>query len=618
MSYQSQQDNPDSVVGKRYKLISQLGVGGFGQTFLAQDLHLPDRPRCVVKRLLGRASNTKHLQTARRLFNTEAKVLYQLGKHSQIPSLFAHFEENQEFYLVQEFVEGESLTRQIVKGKPWSEDRVVLLLRDILQILEFVHQQQVIHRDIKPSNLIRRRRDGKLVLIDFGAVKQVTIQSTATDTKSDLTIAIGTQGYVPNEQLAGKPRYCSDVYAVGLVGIQALTGVSATDLEDDDQTGEIDWRMHAPTVSSELATILDGMVCYDFRDRFQAAGEALEALQNLSTKIIEPEAQPLAEAITLLSPARLEATEPEQVTSEMERDGVRMFAPTDTQDETLTLDGSDLSIVPSEQFHDSQQLTTPALLGDLKEGLEKLVSRRVAILTGLAVAGVALLSVKWGTLQPISTFTPFSSAVSGLTGSKSLPLASPQPAVANQPGSLLDQANQLRQQRQYKQALALYDQVINLKPNMAQAYWGRCDSLVSLNQPSAAIVACNDALDLNPDYSEALWSKGKALKQQQRIIEALNLFEQATALKPNFFDAWVDRGMALQEVGRSVEAIEALDQAIALNRNSAEAWSTKGAALWNLGRFDAAVNSLDKALQIQPNAVNARALREQAKAQLGY
>jgi serine/threonine protein kinase len=619
MSYQPQRDNLDSIVGKRYKLISQLGVGGFGQTFLAQDLHLPDRPRCVVKRLLGRANNTKHLQTARRLFNTEARALYQLGRHSQIPSLFAHFEENQEFYLVQEFIEGEPLTRQIIKGKPWAEDQVILLLRDILQILAFVHQQHVIHRDVKPSNLIRRRRDNKLVLIDFGAVKQVSLQSAAPDTKSDLTIAIGTQGYIPNEQLAGKPRYSSDIYAVGLAGIQALTGVSPTEIDDDTQTGELDWRIHAPSISSELAEFLDRMVCYDFRDRYLTAVEALDALQRLSVEASESSPHSLAEATTLLSPLRLEPTEPEKATSEI-NSSLKMAAPTDTQDETLTLDGiSSLSAL--HQSLEQPLLTSASITKSSSKFFQKLFSKRVAVLTSLVAVSTSLAYAKFGNfLHPISeTFVPFSSTINQLTNqNRSSAASSVPPSPQQQAVNLLDQANQLRKQRQYSEAIAAYTKVIKLKPTIAQAHWGLCDSLGSLRQPNEAIVACNDALALKPDYPEALGSKGKALKQQERVIEALRLFEQATDIKPEFAEAWVDRGMALQEVGRSVEAIEALDQAISLNRNSAEAWSTKGAALWNLGRFDASIMSLDKALQIQPNATNARALRQQAKEQLGY
>lgn len=292
MTHQLQQDSPTAIVGKRYKLISQLGVGGFGQTFLAQDLHLPDCPRCVVKRLLAKTNEPKNLQTARRLFNTEARVLYQLGNHDQIPSLFAHFEENQEFYLVQEFVEGEPMTRQIIKGEPWAETRVITLLKDILEVLVFVHQQNVIHRDVKPSNLMRRRRDGKLVLIDFGAVKRVSVQAADPNTElADSTVSIGTQGYIPNEQLAGKPRFSSDIYAVGLAGIQALTGVLPRELGEDAQTSELDWRVHAPHVSTELAAILDRMVCYDFRDRYPTAVEALDALRTIAPDATDQEGQ---------------------------------------------------------------------------------------------------------------------------------------------------------------------------------------------------------------------------------------------------------------------------------------------------------------------------------------
>jgi serine/threonine protein kinase len=222
---------------------------------------------------------------ARRLFDTEARVLYQLGNHPQVPSLLAHFEENQEFYLAQEYIEGSRLSSQIEEGKPWSETRVVLLLQEILEILAFVHGQQVIHRDIKPSNLIRRHQDGKLVLIDFGAVKQVS-SSPLVDAETgatNLTVAIGTHGYMPNEQYAGKPRFSSDIYAVGMLGIRALTGVHPQKIQEDPLTSELSWHSHAVSVSSALTEVLDRMVRYDFRDRYPTATEALAALQNLPT-----------------------------------------------------------------------------------------------------------------------------------------------------------------------------------------------------------------------------------------------------------------------------------------------------------------------------------------------
>jgi serine/threonine protein kinase len=276
-----QPTNSDKPLGGRYKILGQLGAGGFGQTFLAEDLHLPDRPHCVVKQLKPQVSDPDSLQMARRLFDTEARVLYQLGNHDQIPRLLAHFEENEEFYLAQELIEGDSLTKEIVKDRPWSESAVVALLQDMLGVLAFVHEQHVIHRDIKPSNLIRRDRDRRIVLIDFGAVKQASTQLVNVQTGETRTISIGTKGYTPKEQLGGNPRFSSDIYAVGMLAIQALTGTHPKLLTEDPVTGEINWHDRVPGVSPELRAMLDRMVRYDFRVRYATAAAALDALQRL-------------------------------------------------------------------------------------------------------------------------------------------------------------------------------------------------------------------------------------------------------------------------------------------------------------------------------------------------
>ena len=280
----------------RYKIVKELGSGGFGQTFLAEDLQLPGNPICVVKQLKPQFTEPSALEIARRLFDSEAQVLYRLGNHDQIPRLLAHFEEEQEFYLVQEFIEGDELRQELSVGKPLSEIQTIALLQDILKILEFVHQQGVIHRDIKPTNLIRRKQDGKIVLIDFGAVKQVSTPTTYSNGHTSLTIAIGSPGYMPNEQIAGRPQLCSDIYAVGMIGIQALTGLPPTQLPADPRTSEILWRerwrqntLHEKIqASTELAAVLDKMVRYDYRQRYQTPTEALQALQSVTSCLSTP------------------------------------------------------------------------------------------------------------------------------------------------------------------------------------------------------------------------------------------------------------------------------------------------------------------------------------------
>jgi serine/threonine protein kinase len=258
----------------RFEIVKQLGSGGSGDTYLAIDLDLPGQPHCVVKHFHPKDSNPAVLPIAKKLFDREAEVLYQLGNnHEQIPRLFAHFNENGDFYLVQEYIDGHALTQEIVPGQRLNENTVVNLLQDILEVLAFVHQHDIIHRDIKPQNLMRRYSDQKIVLIDFGSIKKIGALGAG------LTIAVGTPGYMPSEQAKGKPKLCSDVYAVGMIGIQALTGLMPEQLPEDPTTGEVIWRDKAE-VSDALANILDTMVRDRYNQRYQSATEALQALNS--------------------------------------------------------------------------------------------------------------------------------------------------------------------------------------------------------------------------------------------------------------------------------------------------------------------------------------------------
>ena len=269
------------LLDRRYQVTQVLGAGGFGRTYLAQDTRRPGNPTCVVKQLKPATSDPTFLEAARRLFNSEAETLEQLGNHDQIPRLLAYFEEDQEFYLVQEYIEGHTLSQELQPGQRWEEGRVITLLQEVLGILEFVHRHGVIHRDIKPDNLIRRKSDNKLVLVDFGAVKQVRTQIASPYGQTNNTIAVGTPGYMASEQALGQPRPSSDIYALGIIGIQALIGVPPISFQEDLSTGEILWQ-HLVRVSRGLETILTKMVRYHFKDRYQSAGEALQALQQLN------------------------------------------------------------------------------------------------------------------------------------------------------------------------------------------------------------------------------------------------------------------------------------------------------------------------------------------------
>ena len=638
-------------MGGRYRLVGQLGAGGFGQTFLAEDLHLPGNPRCVVKQLKPQFTSTRGLETAKRLFDTEAKVLYQLGDHDQIPRLLAHFEHEQEFFLTQELIVGQPLSEELVGGQPWAEEKVVALLQDILNVLTFVHHQGVIHRDIKPQNLIRRDRDGRVILIDFGAVKQVSIQLADPDAGPTKTISIGTQGYMPNEQIAGNPRFSSDIYAVGKVAIQALIGVAPKHLQEDPQTGEVRWRYLAPQVSPELADFLDQMVRYDFRARFFTASEALEALEKLSiyssiSPLPPPAASPVARITT---PAAMQVTLPWQAPATAVESGEAVSPTTLASEAELTSlpnsslpppasgnvsenssgnssKNSSVSRVPTEAVAvvppqpASIASSSASSSSSIQQFLSRLKTRELVLpLAGVAAIGLLVTLVRPSiTSQSPSPSTPTeSTATPTPNSSPNSPSATPTPSPNIQFTVLLEQADQLRQKGQFQQAIVLYEQVVTLNPKSAEAQWGHCYSLNRLLKPKEAIVSCDAALKLNPDYPEALWSKGYALELQQRPQEALSLYEQTIALKPNFAEAWNNKGTALFQLGRFEEALTAFNKATGIDPQFAEAWNNRGAALGSLRRYAEAADSVDRALQIQPDYEDAQSLREQIRQRLG-
>ncbi|MEH1769343.1 MAG: CHASE2 domain-containing serine/threonine-protein kinase [Nostoc sp.] len=269
----------DLLLSGRYKISQTLGAGGFGRTYLAQDTQRPGNPICVVKKLMPARQDTRFLQVARRLFNSEAEILESLGKHHQIPELLAYFEDNQEFYLIQQYIEGHTLSEELPPVQNVQNESFVMeMLKEVLEVLEFVHQHRVIHRDIKPTNIIRCAEDNRLVLIDFGAVK--LMQPSSNEQTELATVAIGTRGYAPPEQFAGHPRLCSDIYALGMIAIQAITGIPPQELHPDPETGNVMWRQTVQ-VSEGLAAILDKMVCYHFSDRYQSATEVLQDLKRM-------------------------------------------------------------------------------------------------------------------------------------------------------------------------------------------------------------------------------------------------------------------------------------------------------------------------------------------------
>ncbi|MEH2219742.1 MAG: YARHG domain-containing protein [Nostoc sp.] len=288
------------LLNDRYQVIRTLGAGGFGETYLAEDTYMPSKRRCVVKQLRPIHNNPQIYQLVQERFQREAAILEQLGGASdQIPALYAYFSSGGQFYLVQEWIEGDTLTGKIQKQGLFSESAVQELFMNLLPVLDYVHSKHIVHRDIKPDNIIVRDRDGKPILIDFGAIREsmgTVVNSQGNPTSS---IVIGTPGYMPSEQAAGRPVYSSDLYSLGMTVIYLLTGKQAQQLETDSQTGEIVWRQYASHVSPIVAGVIDRAIAYHPRDRYPTARAMLDTLQNIANPI--PATQPLLTQPTIVS-----------------------------------------------------------------------------------------------------------------------------------------------------------------------------------------------------------------------------------------------------------------------------------------------------------------------------
>ncbi len=289
---------PLILVG-RYLPTKVLGRGGFGAAFLARDRYTPGMRHCVVKQFLpaGNLSPTQ-MQLAQDLFEREAVALEELGnKNEQIPNLYAYFplpvpslhpgHEDQFFYLVLEYIDGQNLEEELAQKGKFSEPEVLEVLQEILKILRFVHSKGIIHRDIKPSNIMRRR-DGKIFLLDFGAVKQVTNAPIGAATST----GIYSMGFAPPEQMAGGQVFPStDLYALAVTAVMLLTGEPITELFDV-YNNQWKWRMQV-SVSPRLAEVLDKMLLSAANQRFQSAQEVLDALDSRNVPIPSTTITPL-------------------------------------------------------------------------------------------------------------------------------------------------------------------------------------------------------------------------------------------------------------------------------------------------------------------------------------
>ena len=493
----------------------------------------------------------------------EIKVLDRLGSHPQIPELWDHFEENDNFYLVQEFIDGHNFSEELKIYKRLSEEAVIQLLENVLEILDFIHQQGVIHRDIKPSNLMRRREGDQIVLIDFGAVKKMFNFAEEKDTSSS-TQPIGTEGYISPEQITGRAIFSSDIYALGMTAIQALTGIHPTQLPTDPQTGALIWQDEV-TVSPGLAELLNKMVQLDFKKRYSQATEVLKDLRK------KKKSQPKQPKLSLSFG--------------------RWFW------YLLGLSGIFMFILFTIYIIRINQASFFFQQGDLKQQAREYDVAVKYYQQGLETAPpLAILNLERAWLQKASALSSLKDYQAMLTACEG--------AIASNKNSVFGRicrGTALQQSGQNQQAINAYEEAKKLAPNNFEVWHNLGNVYLEMAEKELAIEHFQQAIKVGEQKSYVTWNDlGKLYYQFREYNLAVSAYQQAVRVNPDYIPAWIGLGNVQNYLHKYHDAIKSYQQAITINELSYEAWYGKGLAYEGLKQYQQALESYERAIFINP------------------
>ena len=562
----------DELVGttirERFEIIKFISSGAFGKTYLGIDKDNPFKSQCLVKYLCP--INPTSIEIAKKLFENEASCLSTLGEHPQIPRLLSYFEEEEKFFLVQELVKGQDLTSEFSSGERWSEGKTVEFLQELLSILSVVHQNNTIHRDIKPANIMRCQETGKLVLIDFGAVKE-SLRLDQTGMTMFSSIAIGTPPYMSPEQAMAKPEKCSDIYAVGVLGIQALTGLTSRELINlslDSDNLEGIFKECSITNSFQLKYVLGKMVSFQCKQRYVDADEASKALE---PTIPVPSVNP------------------------------------DNPENSRKLLGSRNSRTRIQNHfstNDSRLLTTTKIKNQ-KTNIRFLY---LPVIITLSLLGGGELFKPW--IRPLYHLSQGNKLLDKNHLGESL--SQFQKVInlkRNSAPAWKGRGDVLFNQRRYSGALAAYNQAISIDPKNVKALNNKGKILSQQGQFPQAINVYKKAINVDSGNAEVWSGMGLAYMSMQQNEEALKSFNQAQSIKPDEPKIWIQKGIILRALDRSSEASMFYQEALAVydeatttkEKNNPLVWTDRGFVLLQLNLLTDAFASFDSALKLDEN-----------------
>jgi serine/threonine-protein kinase len=612
----------NQLLGGRYQFIKVLKSDAMEQTYLVEDTQDNGHPTRLVKRLQLVGKNPRTLKFVTILLKKKAESLRRVGQHDQVPQLLDFFEENNNFYLVEEFISGTPLNAELLPNQPWKEPQVVDLLKTVLEILLTVHGWGVIHRCITPMNLIRRDTDRKLVLTDFGIFKEISSQvmrSQETVTKTNIT---ETSVYTPPEQIQGQLQFSSDLYALGIIGIQALTGLSANDLAkmrpsmtNGSMPVKLSWRSRFKG-NADLADLLDKMTHPLIDQRYQMASEVLEDLHRIA-EISQPTVTETPTLIQTDTPKTSpKPRKPRSPSSPSPRPGLIRWGIAGV---TLAVLLGVLVYWRLPQRIYAQWLMGQATIAMNTENDERalqLYSQIIALNpTAEAYAGRGQIYNQQGELE---------AALDDLTRSLQMNEAQPDVhyhrgnvrfALGDRQGAIDDYTAAIQLQPDYvnayvnrgsvradqgdeQGAITDYTEAIQRNPNLAAAYLNRCLSRSNINDHQGAIADCSQAISLQPNSVLAYQNRGLVRRRIGDFTGAIEDFNIAIRLAPDDPDPYYNRGLARYELGDQMGAIADYTEAIQRNPDHVFAYYDRALVHKELGQIEEAIADLQQSAKL--------------------
>lgn len=539
----------------RFKVIKPLGRGGFGNTYLAEDLDRLNEP-CVVKKLTYQATEAWEQQKAIDMFASEARQLKQLGHHPQIPKLTAYFQEGQHLYLVQQYVDGHNLIELLAKEGTFDEHKIRRVLLDVLPVLQNLHDQGVIHRDLKPDNIMRRQ-DGKHVLIDFGVAK--LLKQTAMAHAGVGTI-VGSPGYASPEQIQrGRATPVGDLYGLGSSCFHLLSHVSPYHLSlEFNYLWSENWQQYiAQPVSPDLQKIFDKLLQIEPAQRYQSANEVLQDLK------VAPDL-PQQPKITL-------STRP-----------------------------SLFSRVPQLSSKQWAAIASLGLIGVLGIGYIAIRANDTVSVSPMSQSEALLRSgyEKYREGEYKDAIADYDESI----------------RLDDQNADAFNERGLAKYSLQnYQAALSDYDQALQLDDQHANAYGNRGLTKHALQNYQAAVEDYNQAIRLNPQYAYVYHNRGLSKYNLKDLQGALSDYDQALRIDPKRADTLRNRGRTHYDLGKYRSALADYDEAIRLDGNHANAYNGRAHAKGKLEDWEGELVDFDKALELDDQLVDAYNSRGLAK-----